>query len=388
MNKLKILFRKIIRLSYFSSFYILENLVLIFLLFLKIDKEKINYNNIFIKIDGIGDWIYFQPIFLNLLKSFEKKDENNLIILSNKLKPFLKDYKNSFDFYFFDVDKVSSFNILYIIKYLIDFKKFGANKLINLNFWSKYNWCNFPMRNISSPIKISFDCYDDLYPRFLLKSKYKGNYIKYHFNCEKLNLEKNNYHLPLIDLLDYQSFKLNEIYPRFNKVNFLNFINCQEIDLSNKKTIALFPFASVSSKSLNPILLNNLLNLLDSCGFEVKVFGSKSDSKKFKNIKRNNLTNRIKIFNGKIPLNQIYDVLNECRLILTVDSFVSHLMISNKSSPPLLVLNSKRYTTKIEKFFFIKHNLVDYLYIDNEFELSCKKDIDIIVNNFFRKLNN
>ncbi|WP_193741427.1 MULTISPECIES: glycosyltransferase family 9 protein [Prochlorococcus] len=330
--------------------------------------------------------MYFQPIFLNLIKNIGEEYETNLIILSKKLKPFVKCYESNFEFYFFDVDKISSLNFFYIIRCILDFNKLRTYRLLNLNFWSKYNWCDFPMRIISSTNRISFDCYYDLYPKYFLQSKFENNHIKYYFKDDKSkSLEK--YSLPLINLLEYQSLKLKEIFPKLEKINFSNLISCQKVEKSNNRTIALFPFASTLSKSLNPILLKNLLSLLDSYGFEILVFGSKADSLKFKKIESMSLSNRVKLLYGKVALNNIYEVLNKCSLILTVDSFVSHLMLSNKFSPPLLIVNIKNNFSDIQKFFIIKHSLVNYVEIDNKFGFSCKKDIDTIVNSFFSRLN-
>ena len=92
--QLKDLFRKAIRNAYFILFYLIEiSVTLYFKIFLSLWNIK-KYDNIFIKLDGIGDWIYFQPIFEELLINSKYQKEKSLFIISSKVRPFITSSNN------------------------------------------------------------------------------------------------------------------------------------------------------------------------------------------------------------------------------------------------------------------------------------------------------
>lgn len=386
--QLKDLFRKAIRNTYFILFYLIEiSVTLYFKIFLSLRNTK-KYDNIFIKLDGIGDWIYFQPIFEELLINSKYQKEKSLFIISSKVRPFITSSNKYLDLYFVDLDKISSLSILYIIKKIIYFNCLKTKNLFNLCFWSKFNWCNFPQRIINSEQIISFDCYEDLYP-MIFKHLKKSNKIKKNYFNKDMNitLEENQFEVPILHLLNYEHQKLSKFFFKLENDVYQNFLKCETIISNKSNKIAIFPYASTSIKSINPKTLNEIINFFDSCGYEVLIFGSKANLKQLRKINLGKFTTRVKVFGGTVSINKLPSVLKNCKAILSVDSFIPHLMITLKSSPPILVIKTLGSQNKIQEFFSIENKLIKTFQILNELDpKSIRSDIDLILNNYYHHI--
>ncbi len=324
MKKLELpSFKSIKRNIYCFSFLVIEKLFLNFIdIFYKNENKKNYYDNIFIKIDGIRDWIYFQPVFDSLVNTLKKSNTKNLFIISKSVKPFINVKNNNIHFYYFDVERISSFSINYIFKYIFYFSSLNARTIFNLVFWSKLNCSNFPVRIIKTKNLNSFDIFDDLVPKKLLSFRSKNIEKKYYINKKITFFNKENpYKVPIDNLMIYQFKKLNDFFPDMKDIKLSKNINYELINNKVLDKIAIFPFASTKQKSMSIFMLNTLIYVLDSLGFNICLFGSKFDKKNFKKLDLKKIKKKVEIFPGTIPLMKLGKELSNTKIIITAESF-------------------------------------------------------------------
>ncbi len=275
-------------------------------------KNKKNFKKVCVRLDGLGDAI----MFIDYINS-NNKDET-LYIVSSVQESFFKNLKNVKHFLVIDRLKFR-INLFYRFKMILSLREINCDEVINPVFSKEILLQDTVVRFISAKMKIGL--IGDLENSSAFFNKI-GN--KFYNKLIKIEHNKSIHDLNL----NYEIIKLttDSSLTNFESPKYLNtfFTNKKGGDYSDH--VILTCGSSKNAKNLPEIYWYKIIrHILSKKCYKIILTGHSLGEKNLCNKIEEKFGDRIINLHGKTSINDIFNIANSCKMVITNDTFMVHV---------------------------------------------------------------